>query len=46
MKFTAVEAQAIRPFVESNPLFAWTYPALGVQGLSSLLGSPRSWSGS
>ena len=38
MKFTAVEAQAIRPFVENSPLFAWTYPAFGVQGLSNLLG--------
>ena len=38
MKFTAVEAQAIRPFVENSPLFAWTYPVFGVQGLSNLLG--------
>src|SRR5262245_38633811 len=38
MKFTAIEAEAIRPFVENSPLFAWTYPVLGVQGLSSLLG--------
>jgi uncharacterized membrane protein YkgB len=38
MKFTAVEAQAIRPFVANSPLFAWTYPAFGVQGLSNLLG--------
>ena len=39
MKFTAVEAQAIRPFVENSPLFAWTYPVFGVQGLSNLLGA-------
>jgi uncharacterized membrane protein YkgB len=38
MKFTAVEAQAIRPFVENSPLLAWTYPAFGVPGLSNLLG--------
>ena len=38
MKFTAVEAQAIRPFVENSPLFAWTYPVFGIQGLSNLLG--------
>jgi uncharacterized membrane protein YkgB len=38
MKFTAVEAQAIRPFVENSPLFAWTYPVFGVQGLSNILG--------
>jgi uncharacterized membrane protein YkgB len=38
MKFTALEAQAIRPFVENSPLFAWTYPAFGVRGMSNLLG--------
>jgi uncharacterized membrane protein YkgB len=38
MKFTAYEAEGIRPFVENSPLFAWTYPAFGVQGLSNLLG--------
>jgi uncharacterized membrane protein YkgB len=39
MKFTAYEAEGIRPFVENSPLFAWTYPAFGVQGLSNLLGA-------
>jgi uncharacterized membrane protein YkgB len=39
MKFTAYEAEGIRPFVENSPLFAWTYPVLGVQGLSNLLGA-------
>ena len=39
MKFTALEAQAIRPFVENSPLFAWTYPVFGVQGLSNILGA-------
>jgi uncharacterized membrane protein YkgB len=38
MKFTAVEAQAIRPFVENSPLLAWTYPVFGVRGLLNLLG--------
>jgi uncharacterized membrane protein YkgB len=38
MKFTEIEAQAIRPFIENSPLFAWTYPVLGVQGMSNLLG--------
>ena len=38
MKFTALEAEAIRPFIENSPLFAWTYPVFGVQGLSNLLG--------
>jgi len=38
MKFTAYEAEAIRPFVENSPLFSWTYPVVGVQGLSNILG--------
>src|SRR5262245_24520 len=39
MKFTAYEAEGIRPFVENSPLFAWTYPIFGVQGLSNILGA-------
>src|SRR5262245_34870538 len=39
MKFTAYEAEGIRPFVENSPLFAWTYLVFGVQGLSNLLGA-------
>ena len=38
MKFTAYEAEGIRPFVENSPLFAWTYPVFGVRGLSNILG--------
>ncbi|MBX9623984.1 MAG: YkgB family protein [Gemmataceae bacterium] len=38
MKFTAYEAEGIRPFVENSPFFAWTYPAFGVRGMSSILG--------
>lgn len=38
MKFTAIEAEAIRPFVENSPLLAWTYPVFGIQGLSNILG--------
>ena len=38
MKFTAYEAEGIRPFVENSPPFAWTYPVFGVQGLSDILG--------
>ena len=38
MKFTAYEAEGIRPFIENSPLFAWTYSVFGVQGLSNLLG--------
>ena len=39
MKFTAYEAEGIRPFIENSPPFAWTYPAFGVQGLSNILGA-------
>lgn len=39
MKFTAYEADGIRPFVENSPFFSWIYPLLGVQGMSNLLGS-------
>jgi uncharacterized membrane protein YkgB len=39
MKFTAYEAEGIRPFVENSPLFAWTYPVFGVRGLSNILGA-------
>lgn len=38
MKFTAYEAEGIRPFVEGSPLFNWTYAVFGVQGLSNILG--------
>ena len=39
MKFTAYEAEGIRPFVENSPLFSWTYPVFGVRGLSGILGT-------
>jgi uncharacterized membrane protein YkgB len=39
MKFTAYEAEGIRPFVENSPLFVWAYPVFGVQGLSNILGA-------
>ena len=38
MKFTAYEAEGIRPFVENSPLLAWTYPVFGLRGLSNILG--------
>lgn len=38
MKFTAYEAEGIRPFVENSPFFAWTYPVFGVRGMSGILG--------
>jgi reactive chlorine resistance protein C len=39
MKFTAYEAEGIRPFVENSPLFAWTYQVFGIQGMSNILGA-------
>jgi reactive chlorine resistance protein C len=37
-KFTAAEAEAIRPLVAHSPFLAWLYPLLGVRGASDLLG--------
>lgn len=37
-KFTAFEAEAIRPLVENSPLMSWLYPLLGVRGTSALIG--------
>lgn len=39
MKFTRVEAEAIRPFAEHSPLLSWAYAALGVQPFSNLIGA-------
>src|SRR5712675_576491 len=38
MKFTAYEAEGIRPFVANSPLLSWVYVYLSVQGFSALLG--------
>ncbi len=38
MKFTAYEAAAIQPLVETSPLMSWMYNYLSVQGVSNLLG--------
>lgn len=38
MKFTAYEAEGISPFVSNSPLFSWTYPLIGKQWLSNILG--------
>ena len=38
MKFTAYEAEGIRPFVANSPLMSWVYGLLSVQGFSALLG--------
>jgi uncharacterized membrane protein YkgB len=38
MKFTAYEAEGIRPMVANSPLMGWVYHAMSVRGFSSLLG--------
>ena len=37
-KFTAFEAEAIRPLVENSPFMSWLYPLLGIRGTSNLIG--------
>ncbi len=54
MKFTAYEAEGISPFISNSPLFSWTYPVFGKQGISNIPGvveivvalliASRSWS--
>jgi uncharacterized membrane protein YkgB len=39
MKFTPVEAEAIRPLVEHSPLMSWASNALGVRPFSNLVGA-------
>jgi uncharacterized membrane protein YkgB len=38
MKFTPVEAEAIRPLVEHSPLMIWASRALGIRPFSNLVG--------
>src|SRR3954453_3406902 len=38
MKFTAYEAEGIRPLVANSPLMSWAYRVISVGGFSSLLG--------
>ena len=38
-KFSAVEAEAIRPLVENSPFMGWLYAVLSQQAVSILLGS-------
>ena len=38
MKFTAYEAEGIRPFVAHSPLMSWVYGPLSVRGFSAVLG--------
>ena len=37
-KFTAFEAEGIRPLVEHSPFLSWLSPLLGIRGTSSLIG--------
>ncbi len=38
MKFTAYEAQGIRPLVANSPVMGWAYQVMSEQAFSSLLG--------
>src|SRR6266446_3485836 len=38
MKFTAYEAEGIRPFVANSPLMSWVYGPMSVRGCSAVLG--------
>jgi uncharacterized membrane protein YkgB len=38
MKFTAYEAEGIRPLAENSPLMSWVLAALGIRSFSNLLG--------
>jgi uncharacterized membrane protein YkgB len=38
MKFTAYEAEGIRPFVANSPLITWVYGPLSVRSFSTVLG--------
>jgi len=39
LKFTAAEAQAIKPLVSNSPLMSWLYSFLSEQGVSRLIGT-------
>jgi reactive chlorine resistance protein C len=38
MKFTAYEAEGIRPFVANSPLMSWVYGLMSVRAFSAVLG--------
>lgn len=38
MKFTAMEAEGIRPLISHHPLMSWMYPVFGVRAASDLIG--------
>lgn len=37
-KFTAFEAEGIRPLVEHSPLMSWMYPVFGLRATSGIIG--------
>lgn len=39
MKFTAFEAEGIRPLIEGSPFISWLYRVFDLQAVSNLLGS-------
>jgi uncharacterized membrane protein YkgB len=39
MKFTAYEAEGIKPLVANSPLMSWVYRVMSVGGFASLLGA-------
>lgn len=39
LKFTAYEAEGIKPFVEHNPLMSWLYSTFSIQQASELIGT-------
>jgi reactive chlorine resistance protein C len=38
LKFTAYEAEGIRPFVANSPLMSWVYGPMSVRGFAAVLG--------
>ncbi len=38
MKFTAYEAEGIKPLIETSPLMSWMYSVLSLQATSNLIG--------
>lgn len=38
LKFTAAEAEGIKPMVENSPLMGWLYGIMSVQGVSNFIG--------
>ncbi|MFN3903309.1 DUF417 family protein [Rehaibacterium terrae] len=38
MKFTTIQAEAVRPLIQTSPFMVWLYGVLDVQGASKLIG--------